>query len=173
MSWSNLNVIFLREVLDQLRDRRTIFMIFVFPILLYPILGFGVLKVVAAMEKNPRVVVIVGAENLPKNQPLLSAEGNRFNSALFDSPLEASLLEVKQEKSEGPWATSEGCQRAVRDGLASAVMIVPADLPAQFREKNDVRIPIVYRSVDEPSQITYLRLREVLDRWKRGIVEGA
>ncbi|HKM52312.1 MAG TPA: ABC transporter permease subunit/CPBP intramembrane protease [Isosphaeraceae bacterium] len=172
MNWSNLTVIFRREVLDQLRDRRTLFMIFVFPILLYPILGFGVLKVVAAMEKNPRVVVIVGAENLPKNEPLLSVEGNRFNSALFDSPLEASLLEVKQEKCEGAWATSEGCQQAVRDGLTSAVMIVPADLPAQFRDKNDVRIPIVYRSVDEPSQITYLRLREVLDRWKRGIVEA-
>jgi sodium transport system permease protein len=172
MNWSNLTVIFRREVLDQLRDRRTLFMIFVFPILLYPILGFGVLKVVAAMEKKPRVVVIVGAENLPKNQPLLSAEGDRFNSALFDSPLEASLLEVQQERSEGDWATSEGCQQAVRDGMASAVMIVPADLPEQFREKNDVRIPIVYRSVDEPSQITYLRLREVLDRWKRGIVEA-
>ncbi|MBV8487437.1 MAG: ABC transporter permease, partial [Planctomycetaceae bacterium] len=172
MNWSNLHVIFRREVLDQLRDRRTLFMIFVFPILLYPILGFGVLKVVAAMEKNPRVVIIVGADNLPKDEPLLSAEGDRFNPALFDSPLEASLLEVKKEKSEGAWATSEGCQRAVRDGLASAVMIVPADLPAQFRDKNDVRIPIVYRSVDEPSQITYLRLREVLDRWKRGIVEA-
>jgi len=48
MNWSNLTVIFRREVLDQLRDRRTLFMIFVFPILLYPILGFGVLKVVAA-----------------------------------------------------------------------------------------------------------------------------
>jgi sodium transport system permease protein len=172
MNWSNLTVIFRREVLDQLRDRRTIFMIFVFPILLYPMLGFGVLKVVAAMEKKPRVVVIVGAENLPKNQPLLSAEGDRFHTALFDSPLEASLLEVEQEKSEGPWATSKGCQQAVREGMASAVMIIPADLPEQFREKNDVRIPIIYRSVDEPSQITYLRLREVLDRWKRGIVEA-
>ena len=50
-------------------------------------------------------------------------------------------------------------------------MVIPADLPDQFRNKNDVQIPIHYKSVDEPSQITYLRLREVLDRWKRGIVD--
>ena len=51
MSWSNLFVIFRREVLDQLRDRRTLFMIFVFPILLYPILGFGIIQATAAREK--------------------------------------------------------------------------------------------------------------------------
>src|SRR5208337_3435348 len=31
---------------------------------------------------------------------------------------------------------------------------------------------ILYRSVDEPSQNTYFRLRELLDRWKRGIVDA-
>ena len=45
MSWSNLFVIFRREVRDQLRDRRTLFMIFVLPILLYPILGIGIIQV--------------------------------------------------------------------------------------------------------------------------------
>ena len=40
MRWSNVLVIFRREVRDQVRDRRTLFMIFVLPILLYPILGY-------------------------------------------------------------------------------------------------------------------------------------
>ena len=52
MNWSNLFVIFRREVLDQLRDRRTLFMIFVFPILLYPILGYGIIQVTAARRKS-------------------------------------------------------------------------------------------------------------------------
>jgi sodium transport system permease protein len=172
MRWSNLLVIFRREVLDQLRDRRTLFMVFIFPILLYPILGFGILKVVAAMEKKPRLVVVVGAENLPQEQPLLDPKGNGFNQGLFDSPLEAGLLVVQRESSQGPWAAPEYRQQAIREGLASAVMVIPPDLPAQFHEKIDVHVPILYRSVDEPSQITYLRLREVLDRWKRGIVDA-
>jgi sodium transport system permease protein len=171
MRWSNLYVIFRREVLDQLRDRRTLFMIFVFPILLYPLLGFGVLKVVAAMEKKPRIVLLVGAENLPTEPPLLNERGDGFNPALFDAPGEAGLLLVEREPLSDAWTVPENRERAIRDGLASAVMLIPPNLPEQFRERNDVSIPIHYRSVDEPSQITYLRLREVLDRWKRGIVD--
>ena len=172
MRWSNLLVIFRREVLDQIRDRRTLFMIFVFPILLYPILGFGMLKVVEATEQKPRVVVVVGAEYLPAEQPLLNSDGNGFDPRLFDSPEEARLLLVQREEAHGPWGSPRTASRPSATGLAAAVMVIPADLPRQFREKNDVEIPILYRSVDEPSQITYYRLREVLDRWKRGIVDA-
>ena len=66
MRWSNLFVIFRREVRDQIRDRRTLFMIFVLPILLYPILGIGVTKFAVALEQKPRVVIVVGPEYLPK-----------------------------------------------------------------------------------------------------------
>ena len=86
MRWSNVALIFGREVRDQLRDRRTLFMIFVLPILLYPILGIGVLKFAATLEEKPRSVVVVGAENLPKAPGLLNAQGDGFNPELFDSP---------------------------------------------------------------------------------------
>ena len=66
MRWSNVWVIFRREVRDQIRDRRTLFMIFVLPILLYPILGIGVVQFAAAFEQKPRTVVVVGAEYLPE-----------------------------------------------------------------------------------------------------------
>ena len=66
MRWSNVAVIFRREVRDQVRDRRTLFMIFVLPILLYPILGIGIVQFAAALEQKPRTVVVVGAEYLPK-----------------------------------------------------------------------------------------------------------
>ena len=41
MNLRNVLLIFRREVLDQLRDRRTLFMVAVLPILLYPLLGIG------------------------------------------------------------------------------------------------------------------------------------
>ena len=34
MNWRNIKLVFFREVRDQLRDRRTLFMIFVLPVLL-------------------------------------------------------------------------------------------------------------------------------------------
>ena len=52
MSWSNIKLIFHREARDQLRDRRTLFMIAVLPILLYPLMGIVVLKVLEFVERN-------------------------------------------------------------------------------------------------------------------------
>ncbi|OJW14405.1 MAG: sodium ABC transporter permease [Planctomycetales bacterium 71-10] len=171
MSWSNVLLIFRREGMDQLRDRRTLFMVVVFPILLYPIIGAGVLQFAAALQEKPRRVVVVGAERLPKEPALLAPEGEGFNPSLFDSPAEAARLTVERRADAGEWANPAFREEAVRDGDASAVMVIPADLPEQFAARADVAIPIHYRSVDETSKITYLRLREALDRWKAGIVE--
>jgi sodium transport system permease protein len=169
MRWSNLSVIFRREVRDQIRDRRTLFMIFVVPILLYPVLGIGVVKFAMALEQKPRVVVIVGAEYLPKSPPLLDAKGKGFNPSLFDSPTEAEQMIVRQEPDSGPWGDPLFRAQAIRNDDASAVMMVPRDLPEQLRSESEIDIPIKYNSVYEPSQITYLRLRELLDRWRDSI----
>ena len=171
MSWSNVLLIFRREGMDQLRDRRTLFMVVVFPILLYPIIGAGVLQFAAALQEKPRRVVVVGAERLPKAPALLAPEGEGFNPSLFDESAEAARLTVERRADAGEWANPAFREEAVRDGDASAVMVIPADLPEQFAARADVAIPIHYRSVDETSKITYLRLREALDRWKAGIVE--
>jgi sodium transport system permease protein len=170
MNWSNLFVIFCREVRDQIRDRRTLFMIFVLPLLLYPLLVYGILQVVAAMEQKPRTVIVVGREHLPKTFPLLQPDGHRFNPSLFDSPAESKLLEVRLERDAPPWNDPRQAERAIRDGLASAVMWIPANLPDQLERERDIPIPIKYNSIDEPSQITALRLKEMLDRWRKSIL---
>src|SRR5262249_47048915 len=72
MRWSNVFLIFRREVRDQLRDRRTLFMIFILPLLLYPILGIGVAQFSTALEQKPRRVVVIGAEHLPEAPALLN-----------------------------------------------------------------------------------------------------
>lgn len=63
-------------------------------------------------------------------------------------------------------------EEEIRHGKVSAVLVIPADLPEQLRRERDVDIPIKYKSVDEPSQLTYFRLKELLDRWKHRILEG-
>ena len=172
MRWSNLLVIFRREVRDQIRDRRTLFMIFVLPILLYPILGIGVVQFAAALEQKPRVVVVVGAEYLPKSPPLLNPSGDGFNPASSTRPPRPSGWSCSTEPASGPWGDPQRARAGDPDGAASAVMVIPADLPEQLQREQEIDIPIKYNSVDEPSQITYLRLKEVLSRWRKSIVAG-
>src|SRR5262245_43105438 len=68
MRWSIVRLICTRELRDQLRDRRTIFMIAVLPVLLYPILGTALFQFAGFTEK-PSVVGIVGDKNLPDLAP--------------------------------------------------------------------------------------------------------
>ncbi len=75
MSWKNIKLIFMREVRDQLRDRRTLFMITVLPVLLYPMLGLGVVQMMLTFSEQQRVVVILNAEDLPEAPALLDDNG--------------------------------------------------------------------------------------------------
>jgi len=91
MNWKNIKLIFMREVRDQLRDRRTLFMIAVLPILLYPAMGIGMFQMTALFTEQPRTVVILGADELPPPQLV---EDGRFVSSWFVLPQDADKLEV-------------------------------------------------------------------------------
>lgn len=70
MTWRNIKLILLREVRDQIRDRRTLFMVLILPMLLYPGLGIGMLQMAMYFTEQPKVVVMLGTEELPE-LPLL------------------------------------------------------------------------------------------------------
>jgi sodium transport system permease protein len=61
MRWPIIRLIWLRDLKDQLRDRRTVFMIAVLPILLYPLAGLGMLVIAPAFHARPAVVGVEGA----------------------------------------------------------------------------------------------------------------
>jgi sodium transport system permease protein len=84
---------------------------------------------------------------------LLNSNGDGFNPALFDTPVDAERIVVRRESASGPWGEQTTRQRAIRDDNVSAVMLIPRDLPAQLQRENsnEIHIPIQYNSVDEPS----------------------
>jgi sodium transport system permease protein len=70
MRWSVVRLIWYRDLRDQLRDRRTILMIVVLPILLYPVLGTAVMHFAVGFADKPSVVGVVGGESLPPVTPV-------------------------------------------------------------------------------------------------------
>ncbi len=193
--WSNVLVIFQREVRDQIRDRRTLFMVFVLPILLYPLLGIGTAKLAELMQEQSRKVVLVGGEWLPGPggevpvsglvagvgvlgatgppalPPLLNAERNGFNPRLFDVPSDASKLEVEVVPSNHMLRDSAARRGSLKSGLADAIVVIPEDLQSRLRDLDSLSIPIYFNSADEQSQLTYMRVDRVLERWKSLIVQ--
>jgi sodium transport system permease protein len=69
MRWSIIRLIWLRELRDQLRDRRTVLMIVVLPILLYPVAGFGILQMTLGLLGKPTVLGVQGRQYLPPLTP--------------------------------------------------------------------------------------------------------
>ena len=63
MNLKNVKLILSREVRDQLRDRRTLFMMFVLPILLYPLLGMLFLQIQQFVQDKSVRVLVVGAQH--------------------------------------------------------------------------------------------------------------
>lgn len=91
MTWKNIRLILLREVRDQLRDRRTLFLVLVLPLILYPGLAIGMLQMAMYLNEHPQVAVILGTENLPE-LPLI--EEGRIAERWFYNPETAQKLLV-------------------------------------------------------------------------------
>src|SRR5947209_126561 len=69
MRWSIIRLIWHRELRDQLRDRRTLFMIAGLPLLLYPLLGFAVIRFAQGFASQPSVVGIARVPHTPDDFP--------------------------------------------------------------------------------------------------------
>jgi sodium transport system permease protein len=91
MNWANIHLIWIRELRDQLRDRRTMFTIAILPLLLYPMMGMAFLRVTQFMQEHPTQVCLLGGDHLPASPPLV-VDG-QFATAVCP-PKEADLLRL-------------------------------------------------------------------------------
>lgn len=178
LRWPNVWTIFRQEIRDQLRDRRTLFMIFVLPMLLYPMLGLGMAQLTRIFQDETRKVIVVGCDALPRVDaaspsappPLLNEDRTGFNPLLFESPSDATRLSVTCSDDPG-WSDVNERRARLRAGAADAVLLIPPDLATSLEQQKRLQVPIAYNSADERSQITYLRVSRVLENWNLGIVE--
>lgn len=87
-----IRIVFFKELRDQVRDRRTLFMLLALPVLLYPALGIGMLQMAVLFNEKPRTVVVLGSNSLPEPQLI---QGSAFDSRWFANPDDARKLTVE------------------------------------------------------------------------------
>lgn len=167
MKWTNVRLIFLRELRDQLRDRRTLFTIAVLPLLLYPLLGMSFMHMSQFLREYPARVWFLGAEALPEEPTLIDCEGDQCSfAAEFCPPAEADLLElivapplsaetsqliVEELSDETPPEDAAAprysatlnklAQEAMKSGKYDVVVYVPPDFAAKLAEFQDLLHP--------------------------------
>ncbi len=140
-------VVFRKEVIDNLRDRRTLL-----SALLYPFLGPGLILL---------MVIAIGQLSREAELPLkLPVEGRERAPSLI-SFLEQNRVEVEP--------APEDPEAAVRSGEKALVLMIPEGFGAQFREGH----PAVVRLVFDPSRTEALssiqRAQALLEGYARQI----
>lgn len=176
MSWTNVKLIFLRELRDQMRDRRTLFTILVLPLLLYPLMGMSVFQVQQFMKEHASKVRIVGTAALPADPPLI-VEG-KFASSLWLRDSSLLELELVPRTTQTVDELRSQAQRDIQLGLCDAVVVVPRDFAERlstFRrgagEQPEItEVPLFHNTASDRSKVAKQRIDEVLDRWRRELV---
>ncbi len=171
LNWSNVWLIYSREVRDQLRDRRTLFTIVVLPILLYPLVGTLLLQIAQFSREYATVVCVVGNEQIDQQQnpPLLDDDG--FAPELLDSQLRKSLELVRYRRDEfdDDADIEQTVERWIKESIYDAVLIIEPssetepDQPSQFH--------LVFNQASDQSLVARDRLRDVLMNWREEAIE--
>jgi|YNPBryunderm2012_1023409.scaffolds.fasta_scaffold00085_4 sodium transport system permease protein len=133
MNWRHVWLVFCREVRDQFRDRRTLFMMVVLPLLLYPLLGMSLFQIRQFVQEKAIRVLVVGIEHLEGVEPPL-VESGQFAPGLFEDPERARLVELVDARQVAgfdgglSWTQKrEQAKLAVQAGLYEAALYIPPD----------------------------------------------
>ncbi len=186
MRWSIIRVIWARELRDQLRDRRTLFMIAVLPILLYPLAGVGLMELAAGFSQKADVVGVYGVENLPGDPfpALLDRDANgdiQVASAFFDHPYDPARLKRERQLLEVRGLTADfdaspaddlaAYRKPLDDHAVDLVVVVPVDFTRRLQNDDHPSLFVLDRESDETSRVVNNRFTMILARWKKAIKE--
>ncbi len=116
MNWKQVVVVYRKELMDILRDRRTIFGMFIFPLMMFPLLTVGINRFIMSSaekaKKDSAEIMLIGDENAPALAKLLR-ETDGLRLVPFSSDYAAQISEKKLRAAvEFP----KGFEEALRTG---------------------------------------------------------
>ena len=145
--------IYFKEILDLLKDRRTVISMIVIPILLFPVVMFGLGAVMSSqikkVEEKAKAVAIFGAEYAPNLVSLILADG-RF---------------------EQVGVPKDSIQPAIQDKRLEAALEFPADFEAKLDAGDTAQVIIYYDQAEFRSETAENQLKAVIREFEDKIVE--
>jgi len=182
--WPVIRLIARRELRDLLRDRRTLFLIIVLPMLLYPVFALAGLAFAVSMLGQKTLVGVAGLEHLPRvvahpeavvGGSLLSTEIDRrvelpplivdggFLPRYAESEVELGPIEIV------PLASDDESPLQKRE--VDVMLVVPPDLIQQMERGEQPTIRLLSREGDETSKLAAKRGGAILRRWQQKLKE--
>jgi sodium transport system permease protein len=152
MDFKKVKTIYFKEMLDTLRDRRTLISMILIPIILFPALMFGMSAVMVMMIKKTEAeitkIVIIGKEFAPDFVSLIDT---------------AKAFEIVEEND---------FESALKEKRISAAIEFPADFEKKIREEDSTEAIIYYDAAELKSDMTSDKLRDRLKDYQDSVVQA-
>ncbi len=167
---SAILLIYMREMRDQLRDRRTLFTIAVLPILLYPLVGTLLLQIAQFTRQHPTSICVIGSEHLTGVPPLL--DGDSFAEGLTDNSQRLELITHRWQELVDRVDLRTQTSRWVREGTFDVVIVIPPAFADPALRGNDeaASLQLLYNVASDQSMVARDRVASILIAWRNGWV---
>jgi sodium transport system permease protein len=161
MKIRNVNTIFRKELIDTLRDRRTMFLAFLFPIIAMPLLMIGIFKIqmmaISKIESERSAIVVKGLTMLPQE--------------LQDTLLASQIISVKTEKDYVGYSEKD-LTDSLKQGSFRALVIVPENFVKALELESPTDLEIRYDRAEERSGSAYDKLRDIFGEYRERVVKA-
>lgn len=157
MKLRQVKIVFLKELLETVRDKRTLMVMILVPVVVYPILILVLVLMTRAqqgkLEEEPSLVAIVGGDL----EPALAARLDKDARVRLLRPREAADLKA-----------------AVQSGEMHAAIIITRNVALPGRDgapaRHLVRVVVIHNAANERSDIALERIRDALDAYSRDMI---
>ena len=177
MRWSIIRVIWVRELRDQLRDRRTVLMIAVLPLVLYPLAGAGLMEFASGAGKRVQTVGVVNADGLSlfaEDEDGLHLRPEYEDDGPDSEPFGVRRLDV--EGADAPGAADDPdflarCRAPLDAREVDLVVVAPPDFARRVQQADDPppSLHLLCREKDDFSRVVDSHFMAVLGRWRKAL----
>lgn len=154
-------LVFRKEIIETLRDKRTLIIMVLLPLALYPLIGFGLAQYMGVQYKQshsrPSRVLIIGKKWIALEQLVDSYNKSHSTDEIIAGYMENAnrqLLISKLKREE-----------------IDAALFLPKSVKKDIRNSIPLKIKILYDETIRRSQIASSRIEKTLSRLKEELVE--
>jgi len=151
MSWKNIKLIFIKELVGSVRDRRTIIAMIIVPLVFYPLLFAGIgyfskLGSIKSEEVNSKIII----------------DGAEFAPQLVKSLRDYEKIEILTIEDNSPVK--------LQNSDIQAILVIPPDFKYKIEQEEPNKLILKYDDAEAKSRIARQRIDQVIEKYKDEIV---
>lgn len=167
----SLRLIAAKELLDTLRDRRTLFVALVLPLLLYPALLLGLTQIIGVTQRNleadTQKVLLDGADpsvlaDLLRAHKLEPVDATAVDGDLGDR-VRHQLATLVEDETDDARAR---LRRTLEEGDYAAALVFGEGFAENIRALRQADVSVIHDPTDEASKMAFRKIGQALDDFR-------